>query len=188
MDSYRPPYLFATAAGLLVFALYVITLAPTTAFWDASEYIATAHILGIPHPPGNPLFVALAKCWSVILGLLGLPVAVRINLFAAATSAGAAGFWFLVAHRVMTPLWSKERSVPLVGAAAATLISATTFTVWNQSNVNEKVYTLSVFVIALATWLAIRWYDQRDQPDDAGRRHGEGEHLVARHHPQQRQQ
>ncbi len=35
---------------------------------------------------------------------------------------------------------------------------------WNQSNVNEKVYTLSVLVIALVSWLALRWYDRRDEP------------------------
>ena len=114
MDSYKPPYPFAVAAGLVVFALYVITMAPTTAFWDTSEYIATAHILGIPHPPGNPLFVALARCWSVVLGVFGLPVAARINLFAAATSAGAATFWFLVAHRILSGAWSSASRVPLL--------------------------------------------------------------------------
>ena len=62
----RPPYEAATIAGGLVFALYALTLAPTTAFWDTSEYIATAHILGIPHPPGNPLFVVLMFFSTVI--------------------------------------------------------------------------------------------------------------------------
>ena len=63
----RPPYGAAALAGVLVFALYAITLGPTTAFWDTSEYIATGHILGIPHPPGNPLFVVLARAWSIML-------------------------------------------------------------------------------------------------------------------------
>src|SRR5512147_3242503 len=80
---YRPPYLAAVLAGLAVFALYAITLAGSTAFWDTSEYIATAHILGIPHPPGNPTFVVLARAWELLLAPLGLPVAVRINLFSA---------------------------------------------------------------------------------------------------------
>ena len=83
------------SAALGAFALYALTLAPTIAFWDASEYVATAHILGIPHPPGNPLFVTLAKAWSLLLAPTGLPVAVRVNLFAAATSAGATGFLYL---------------------------------------------------------------------------------------------
>ncbi len=52
-EAYRPPYVAAGVAGLGVWLLYVVTLAPTTQFWDTSEYIATARILGIPHPPGN---------------------------------------------------------------------------------------------------------------------------------------
>ena len=148
-------------AGLAIFALYVITLAPSTAFWDTSEYIATAHILGIPHPPGNALFVALARTWSVLLSPLGLPVAVRLNLFAAATSASASALLFLVAHRVLIPVLGDGRRA-LLGAALAALVGATAFTVWNQSTVNEKVYTLSVLVIAAVTWLGVLWADRRD--------------------------
>src|SRR5690606_37580446 len=84
----RPPYLAAALTTLGVFILYVITLSPTTAFWDTSEYIATANIMGIPHPPGNPLFVVLARAWDLLLSPLGLSTAVRINLFSAAMSAG----------------------------------------------------------------------------------------------------
>jgi hypothetical protein len=40
---------------------------------------------------------------------------------------------------------------------AAVAVSATAFTVWNQSNVNEKVYTVSLMTIALITWLAFHW-------------------------------
>src|SRR5688500_18812018 len=133
----RPPYWAAALAGAAVFLLYLVTLAPSTAFWDTSEYIATAHILGIPHPPGNPLFVTLARVWSLLLSPLGLSVGVRINVFAAATSALSAGFLFLVAHRVLRPLVA-ERWMALVGAGVSALLSATAFTVWNQSNVNEK--------------------------------------------------
>ena len=72
----RPPYRSALIAGAGAWVLYVLTLAPTTAFWDTSEYITTAHIVGIPHPPGNPLFVFVGRVWSLLLAPLGLPVAV----------------------------------------------------------------------------------------------------------------
>src|SRR5690606_21295556 len=45
--DHRPPYAWAAAAGAAVFLLYALTLARTTAFWDASEYIATAYTMGI---------------------------------------------------------------------------------------------------------------------------------------------
>jgi hypothetical protein len=52
------------------------------------------------------------------------------------------------------------------GAAAAALISATTFTVWNQSVVNEKVYTVSLMTVALLTWLVFRWRDNLGRGKD----------------------
>ena len=36
--SDTPPYLWAAAAGCAVLALYVLTLAPTTQFWDTSRW------------------------------------------------------------------------------------------------------------------------------------------------------
>ena len=159
----RPPYLWTVAVAACVGLLYAVTLAPTTAFWDTSEYIATAHILGIPHPPGNPLFVVLARTWEIILGPLGLSTAVSINLFSALMGALSHGLWFLVVHHVLRH-FSDDRRFSLVGACAAVLVSATAFTVWNQSNVNEKVYTVSLFTIALLSWLAFRWRERVGQP------------------------
>src|SRR5512134_1390315 len=42
--AYAPAYGSAVLAALGAWLLYVLTLAPSTAFWDTSEYIATAHI------------------------------------------------------------------------------------------------------------------------------------------------
>ena len=153
----RPPYLVAALVALGVLLLYVATLAPTTQFWDASEYITAAHALGIPHPPGSPLFVILGHAWGLLP--LGADYAQRLNLFAAVTSAAAAGLWFLIAERLLRPMLS-VRWVRRLTAAAGTIVGATSFTVWNQSVVNEKVYTVSVLSIALVLWLALRWADQ----------------------------
>ncbi len=161
----KPPYKEAAIAGALVFALYAITLSRSTAFWDTSEYIATGHIMGIPHPPGNPLFVVLARAWSILLAPLGLEVATRINLFSAFMSASSHALWFLVVHHILR-YFSPDRTFRLVGASAAVLVSATAFTVWSQSNVNEKVYTVSLLAIALLTWLAMRWQENLGKGKD----------------------
>src|SRR5207245_9190969 len=123
-----PPYLIAGLVALGALLLYVATLAPTTQFWDTSEYIAAAYTLGIPHPPGNPLFVLIAH----VFGLLPLAAgyAARINLFAAVTSAVSAGCWFLGAERwlrsFVPALWPRR-----LAALAGALVSATAFTVWS---------------------------------------------------------
>jgi len=154
-----PPYLWALLSGLVVFLIYFLTLAPTTAFWDTSEYIAAAYVLGIPHPPGNPLFTVLAHVWGALP--LHELYAVRINLFAAVTSAASAGLWFLVADRWMRNV-VPVRWARLAAAFAGVLVSATLWTVWNQSTVNEKVYTVSMLSTALVLWLGVHWAD--DQP------------------------
>jgi hypothetical protein len=157
--SEKPPYVWAALTAAIVFAIYLATLAPTTAFWDTSEYIAAAKVLGIPHPPGNPLFVILAHVFGLIP--LAASYAVRINLFAAVTSAASAGLWFLVAERwlrgIVPHRWSRYAA-----AFAGILVGATSWTVWNQSTVNEKVYTLSLLSIAVVMWLVVRWGD--DEP------------------------
>ena len=155
-DDGEPIYIWALIVGLGVGLLYTVTLAPTTAFWDTSEYIATGHILGIPHPPGNPLFVLMARTWELFLAPLGLSVATRINLFSALMGSVAHGLWFLAVYHILS-FFSDDRRFRIVGAMAAVVVSATAFTVWNQSNVNEKVYTVSLMTIALLTWLAFHW-------------------------------
>jgi Protein of unknown function (DUF2723) len=157
----RPPYLWAIGTFVLVFCIYALTLAPTTAFWDTSEYIAAAKVLGIPHPPGNPLFTILAHTFGLLP--LAKSYAERINLFAAVTSASAAGFWFLVAERwlrgIVTNRWARYAA-----AFGGVLVGATSWSVWNQSTVNEKVYTVSLFSIALVMWLVVRWGDDAPGP------------------------
>src|SRR5438067_11705235 len=131
------PYLWAgfVAAGALV--LYVLTLAPTTQFWDASEYITAAHALGIPHAPGSPFFVILAHLWG-LLPLAG-DYARRINLLAATTSAVTAGIWFLIAERWLQPVVAPGRW-RRVAATAGTLVGCTSFTVWIRPLGRDKAY------------------------------------------------
>ncbi len=154
----RPPYLAALAVTLGVLGIYLATIAPTTQFWDTSEYIAAAKVLGIPHPPGNPLFVLIASVWGMIPW--AAHYALRINLLAATTTALAAGFLFLVAERMLAGASSLPRSLRLLAAAAGTLAGATSFTVWNQATVNEKTYTISLLSITLVMWLMVRWADR----------------------------
>ncbi len=156
-----PPYRAAGIAALLIFVLYLLTLSPSTAMWDTSEYMAAAYTMGLPHPPGNPMFVILGRFFS-LLPIAG-SVAVRINILAALSSAVSAGAWFLVAervaHRAGLPKWGR-----IVAGGLAALIGATAFTVWNQSVVNEKVYTVALAGIAIIAWLALRWSDAPDTP------------------------
>ena len=160
--DYRPSYKAAAIASAAVMLLYLLTLSPSTAMWDTSEYIAAAYIMGIPHPPGNPLFVLIGRVFSILP--IGPNIATRINILAALSSAVSAGMWFLIAERVLVA-WLPHRWQRIVGGSLAALIGATAFTVWAQSVVNEKVYTVSLVGMAISAWLTVRWCD-----DPAGRK------------------
>jgi hypothetical protein len=157
----RPSYPAAAIVSGAVLLLYIFTLAPSTAMWDTSEYIAAAYTLGIPHPPGNPLFVLLGRLFSMLP--IAPTVAMRVNLLAAVCSSVSAGMWFLITERVLVG-WFAERWQRITGGALAALIGATAFTVWSQSVVNEKVYTVSLVGVALCSWLTVRWCDDPDGP------------------------
>src|SRR5258708_14396452 len=107
----------AAFVALGALALYVATLAPTTQFWDTSEFVTAAYDLGIPHPPGNPLFSLMAHVWAMIPFYASY--AARINLFVALASAVSAGFFFLVSEawmRAFVPALFPRRTAALAGS------------------------------------------------------------------------
>jgi hypothetical protein len=159
--DYRPSYLAAAIASALVLLLYVVTLSPSTAMWDTSEYLAAAYDFGLPHPPGNPFFILLGRLFAILP--VAPNVAMRINLLAATCSAAATGMWFLITERVLVG-WLPERWQRIVGGSLAALIGSTAFTVWSQSVVNEKVYTIALLGLAIVSWLIVRWCDEPDGP------------------------
>jgi hypothetical protein len=119
--------------------------------WDAGEFIVAAYTLGIPHPPGTPLFVLLGNVWGRLLPLG--EYAFRLNLMSATFSAAGAGCLFLVAQETLR---GEEQRLRLGGAAAAALLAAFTFTAWQNSNETE-VYMVATFSIAAVAWLCLRW-------------------------------
>jgi hypothetical protein len=162
-DAERPPYRVAVAVAAAVLAVYVLTLAPTVTFWDAGEFIAAAKTLGIPHPPGTPLFVLIAHAWGLLVPIG--EYAYRTNLLSALFSAAAAGLLFLVVHQSIRGVVEglpegSARVLRVGGAATAALIGAFSFTNWQNSNETE-VYTVATFTTAAMAWAAMRWRVRR---------------------------
>jgi len=136
-----------------IFVLYLVTLAPSIGLWDAGEYVAAAAGFGIPHPPGNPGFVILGRVISLLP--IARTVAERLNVLVAFASALSAGLWFLIAEHVGRRWLGYRRA--LVAAAASAVVGASAFTVWNQSVVNEKVYTISLLLLTFDLWTTLLW-------------------------------
>jgi hypothetical protein len=164
-DAPRPPWKAAIVVFGVILAGYVFTLAPTVTFWDAGEFIATSRILGIPHPPGTPLFTLIAHVWARLVPIGEF--AYRTNLMTAVFSAAAATFFFLLVVQVMRGFVSDEstsdRIFTIGGGVAAALASAFAFTVWQNSNETE-VYMVATLSIAASAWLAWEWRKHRGEP------------------------
>lgn len=142
MDERRSSRVAAPIMAIaLLGAIYLATLAPGLTFWDAGELIAAVHSLGIPHPPGTPLYVLLARSWSEALFLL--PTALATNTFSALATALAGGAlaWLLV--RVTRSPWA---------ALGAALCAGAMSTVWLNANETE-VYGASL-LLAMVMLLA----------------------------------
>ncbi len=161
-----PPYRAAAAVALVVLLGFLVSLAPSVTFWDAGEFVSAMKSLGIPHPPGTPLFVMMGHVWGKIF-----PVgefAWRTNLLTALFSSASAACWFLVlqesAGRYLSDLDAKGRAVLQIAAGAAgALLAAFTFTNWLNSNETE-VYAVATFTIAAISWLLLRWRAARGTP------------------------
>ena len=57
--------LTATLMFVVSAVVYLLTIEPTASFWDCGEFIASSYKLEVGHPPGNPVFQLIARCFSM---------------------------------------------------------------------------------------------------------------------------
>jgi len=147
----------AVGVWLVVLIVYWLTKAPTVSFWDCGEFIAASYVLGIPHPPGTPLYIMFGRIFSLLP--LASDIAVRINLLSSIASSFAALFGYLVAVRLLRECISETgsllaRILIYGGAAAGAFFFAFSLTNWNNS-VETEVYGLSMMIFMAIFWLAM---------------------------------
>ncbi len=157
----------AIVVSVFALAVFMIGMGETTPFWDAGEFIATSWILGIPHPPGTPLYVLLGRVATLLpFGT----VAERVNGLSAVAGAVAVFFTMLATARLMRLMWRGERGSDLatfVGSVAAGLFTAFANTCWVNS-IEAEVYSLSNMVMAIGLWATLVWRDAAERDEPAG--------------------
>lgn len=136
--------------GLLLFlvtlGLYLHTLTPTIGFHDSGDMITAAYGLGIPHPPGYPLYCLLGKLFTFIS--MG-NIAYRLNIMSAIFAALAV----LVIYFILVK--TTQQIIPSIIAA---LSLALTSTFWEQAIIAEK-YTLNAFFLAILIFILLKWQE-----------------------------
>ena len=140
-DASRASRRAAAFAAAILACIYALTTAPSVTWWDAGEFVAAVETLGIPHPPGTPLYILLANVWSRLLGIVERAHAV--NLFSAACTA--------LAGAAAASLVARGMRSTAAGVAAA-ICAGTMATVW-ASATEAEVYGPAL-LLAMLTLLA----------------------------------
>lgn len=139
-DKKLLPLFWLSLSSFLLLALYRFTAPPGTTPEDASEFILTAHFLGLPHPPGYPLFVWLGHFLTWLpLGTPAQQVAFLSHLSIALT-AGLLGYWTLIQTKRLA-----------LGVWVTLTYGLSTFS-WSSAQFVE-VYPLHTFLMTLTFFL-----------------------------------
>ncbi|OGV84753.1 MAG: hypothetical protein A2340_04340 [Lentisphaerae bacterium RIFOXYB12_FULL_60_10] len=162
---------FWTALALS-FAVYAYTLAPTVSLEDSGELAVASDYLGVPHPPGYPIWTMLTWFFTKIFAFVtfrGQPnPAWSVGLFSAICGALAAGFTALLISRSGFQLLQQSRDVAhkkaheaedlicWVSGVSCSLLFAFSPVMWSQSVIVE-VYSLNALFLVLVFLLSYWW-------------------------------
>jgi Protein of unknown function (DUF2723) len=151
---------------LVSLVVYIKTLSDTVVFWDVGEFIAATYLMQVPHPPGSPLFLIIAKVFAM------LPTAhdpaVRVHLVSPFASAFTAAFLYLSIVKLVL-LWREKPStmidkMSVYGSAAIGALSLTfSPTFWFNAE-EAEVYGMSMLFVGMITYLSLRWNERANEP------------------------
>ena len=160
--------LYAAGVFLVTLVIYWMTVQPSVSFWDCGEFIAASYYLQVPHPPGAPFFLILGNIFSKIPFLEN--VGYKINLISVFSSALAVLFLYLVAVKLINIFRGKKPETVFdaiatyTAAAIGALSLAFSDTFW-FNGVEAEVYAFSTLLVAVITYLILRWHERADNKD-----------------------
>ena len=143
--------------------VYLLTLEPTASFWDCGEFIASSYKMEVGHPPGAPVFLLIARFFSLFAGGNTSKVAFMINSLSALASSFTILFLFWTITHLAKKILIKENqytsgktlailSSGVVGALAYTFSDTFWF-----SAVEGEVYATSSLFTAVVFWAILKW-------------------------------
>jgi hypothetical protein len=161
VSELRTRLLVFAAVFLVVAGVYWYSAAPTAAFWDCGELIAASYTMGIPHPPGTPLFVTLGRIFSMLP--LAKEIAFRVTLVPVLFASFSCGLIYLLVLKLISVSANPERRydkwLPHAAGVFGALCCAFAFSYWDNS-VEAEVYGPCVVVALSVLYMALVWRDQ----------------------------
>lgn len=147
---------------LITAILYLFTIEPTASFWDCGEFIASAYKLEVGHPPGAPLFLMIAKVFS-LLTTNPAKVSMLINAMSALASAFTILFLFWTITHLAKKLIVKDNEFQpeqLIAILGSGLVGALAYAFSDSfwfSAVEAEVYATSSLFTAIVFWAILKW-------------------------------
>jgi len=135
--------------------LGIVQAAPSVTTGDAGEFAAAAATLAIPHAPGYPLYVLLAKSLGTLLPFGNW--AYRTNLLSALAAAAALALLVDALRR-----WGLGRAARLSGAAVLGLCP-----LWREQSAVTEVFSLHILCAAALLWLVAAAEERLLEPGPA---------------------
>lgn len=158
---------------IIACAVYIMTMEATGSLWDCGEFLSSAYKLQIPHPPGAPLFVLIARLFMVPFD--PQHAATGGNLMSALASGFTILFLFWsithFARKLVTKDGSELTNEKMFGIMAAGVVGALAYTFSDSfwySAVEGEVYALSSFFTALVFWGILKWEQNVDEEQKQG--------------------
>jgi len=153
-------YIFGAISFLVPLIVYLDTVSPTVSFWDCGEFIACSYTMGVPHPPGAPMYLLIGRLFT----LLPIPgdIAFRVNIISVLCSVATVVLLYLTIVRLIKEWWSHKDITNSFIIYFSSCIGALSFTFTDTfwfNAVEAEVYALSMFLTALVLYLAILWMD-----------------------------
>ena len=150
---------------LISFIVYFDTMAPSVSYWDCGEFIAVSYTLGVPHPPGSPLFLLLGRIASMLP--ISEDIAFRVNLLSPLASAFSVLFLYFIIVQLVNHWRGKiETNTDALIAFGAGIVGSLTFAFTDShwfNAVEAEVYAFSTFFTAIVVWLALLWSEKADE-------------------------
>ncbi len=165
MENGKLNKILAAFVFIFSFIIYYLTIAPTVSFWDCGEFIACSFRMGVPHPPGAPLYLLVGRIFSMIP--IFPDIAKRVNLISTISSAFTVMFLYLIIVMFIRQYLENEKEgflkyVPYVGGIIGSLTFAFTTSFWFNA-VEAEVYAPSMLFTSLVVWLILLWSERSEQ-------------------------
>jgi len=162
---------FGWATFVIASLTYILTMEPSTSFWDCGEFIACIYRLQVAHQPGAPLFTMIGKVFSLLSFGNNNKVAYYTNMSSALASGATIMFLFwtitALAKKILVKTQEQLTQTNLILIMGAGLVGALAYTFSDTfwfSAVESEVYALSSLCTAIVFWAILKWEAHADEP------------------------